>query len=638
MDIKLKLYPHFVASMNSLREEYGENMERINGFHNSNLNFSDFIDNFIDADNVADASIDANANSSTHDIRTLMSDMIKPHTKLLAFNKIFYEITKKYGINTAKQWLRNEWNGALYLHDAPSASFVPYCYAYDLDQLVENGLFFINKFKTGAPKHLTTYNDHVLEFVSWASNRTSGAVGLPSYLLYSYYFWYHDVKNEFYLKDPEYYRRQCFQKFVYDLNQPYLRVTEAAFSNISIMDKCYLEELFGGRQFPNDEYVIDHIDGILEHQKVFMEVVSEIRKETMMTFPVLTFSLLYQDGKFVDEDFARWCNRHNMEWYDSNFYVGNDVTSLSNCCRLISNTSKLDAFINSIGGTSLSIGSVKVNTINLRRIALESECDEDKYIEILKSRVEICIKVLDIIRTIINRNTEKGLLPNYTYKLIDMEKQYNTIGITAMYEALEDFGYINEDKFGYKSYSDNGMRFACKILDTINTAKEEFNVPYSINVECIPAERANVVLCNKDLLIYPTAKSYYIYSNQWIPLMEKCTIDEKIRLGSKLDKQCGGGQISHINIEGKFANEDQAWGLLNKIASSGVIYFAYNTKISVCEREHAFFGETCPKDGLPKTDTYTRVVGFLTPTSAYSKERKKEFDNRKWFTIGDDIK
>lgn len=286
MNISLKLHKPFVACMNKLSEQYGENFERMNGFHSSNINFTDFIDNFIDSKNVADVTIDANANSNTKDVRTLMSDMMKPHLKLLSYNKIFYELTKKYGLSTAEEWLENEWNGALYLHDAPSSSLIPYCYAYDLDQLVEKGLFFVNKFKTESPKHLTTFNDHVLEFISWASNRSSGAVGLPSYLVYSYYFWHNDVQNGFYLKDPDYYRRQCFQKFVYDLNQPYLRITECAFTNISIMDRNYLIELFGGRKYPNGEYVIDHIEQIIEYQKVFMEVVSEIRSKMMMTFPV----------------------------------------------------------------------------------------------------------------------------------------------------------------------------------------------------------------------------------------------------------------------------------------------------------------------------------------------------------------
>lgn len=635
MEINLNLDKDFTNCINELREKYGEKFEMMNGFHNQNLNFTDFINNFVDTTTVADVSIDANANSNTHDVRTLMSDMVKPHTKLLSFNKIFCETRKKYGLAAACKWLEEEWNGTFYLHDAPSSSFMSYCYAYDIQPIAEKGLFFINRFKTSPPKHLTTFNDHILEFISWAANRTSGAVGLPSYLVYSYYFWKEDVKNKIFLKDPEYYRRQCFQKFVYDLNQPYLRVTECAFTNITVMDRCYLTELFGGKQFPNGEYIIDYIEDIIEHQKVFMEVVSEIRNNTMMTFPVLTYSLLFQNGKFVDEDFARWCNKHNMKWCDSNFYVGNDVTSLSNCCRLVSNTKKLRAFINSIGGTSLSIGSVKVNTINLRRIALETNGDKDKYVEILTERVKTCIRTLDVVRGIIKRNIEKGLLPNYTYGLIELDKQYNTIGITAMYEVLNDFGLINTDEFGNKSYSEEGLVFAKRIMNTINTIKDAYEDEYSINVEAIPAERANVVLCNKDNELYHPANEYFIYSNQWIPLMEKCTLDEKIKLGAILDKECGGGQISHINIQGDFANEEQAWDLLNYIASQGVIYFAYNKKISVCENEHAFFGETCPKCGKPKVDTYCRVVGFLTPVSSWSKERKKEFDHRKWFKVSE---
>ena len=55
------------------------------------------------------------------------------------------------------------------------------------------------------------------------------------------------------------------------------------------------------------------------------------------------------------------------------------------------------------------------------------------------------------------------------------------------------------------------------------------------------AERANVVLAKKDSILYPEAEIYHVYSNQWIPLMEKCTIQEKVRLGSILDKMCGGG-------------------------------------------------------------------------------------------------
>ena len=88
--------------------------------------------------------------------------MPKPHRKLLAFNKIYYELQKKYGFKTANQWLRLEWTGALYLHDADTSSFKSYCFAYDLKALAEKGLFFIRRnFNAKPPQHLSTFVDFV---------------------------------------------------------------------------------------------------------------------------------------------------------------------------------------------------------------------------------------------------------------------------------------------------------------------------------------------------------------------------------------------------------------------------------------------------------------------------------------------
>lgn len=655
MEVNFNLDNDFTEAINELKNEpLGEQLSQLNGFSNSSLNFTDFIDNFTkDNSKVVDISINPNANSDTKDVTSLIHNMSEPHSKLLAYNKIFYELKKKYGLNQARKWLRGEWQGFTYLHDAPSSSFVPYCYAVDLDQLVEKGLFFVNKFRTGPAKHLTTFNDHCLEYIGWLSNRQSGAVGLPSYLIYSYWFWKNDVENNFYLKDPEYYRRQCFQKFIYDCNQPYLRVIQSAFTNITIMDRPYLEELFGGREYPDGQFVIDNIDGIIEHQKVFMDVVKETRKHMMATFPVITYSLLYQNGKFVDEDFAKWACEENMEWCDGNFYLGSDVTSLSSCCRLINNMEEINkkkkqlGFINSIGGTSLSIGSVKVNTINLRRIALKAlegaepdyssrELFENYFLPMLKDEVDTTVKTLDVVRHIIKRNIEKGLLPNYTYSLLKLENQYNTIGIMAMYEAVRDLCGMNIDEFGNYSYTEEGLQMASDILDSINKWKEEYDFDYSINVEAIPGESAAVKLRKKDDLFYPHMHKENIYSNQWIPLQTKCTIQEKVKLGSILDKKCGGGQISHINVEGNFNNFDQAWQILNYLAREGVIYSCFNKKISTCEDGHGYIGDgSCPICGKPKYDEFTRVVGFLTPSKSYSKERKEEFLNRKWYPVGE---
>ena len=634
MEINIRLNKNFTTAFNRMLNEYGEELANLNGFSDEQLSYTDFIDNFVDKQTVADASIDGNANVGTKDICSLMSEMSKPHSKLLAFNKIYYELNKRYGFKTANEWLKNEWDGHFYLHDAYSSTYVPYCFAYDIEELVNRGLYFIDHFNAQPPRHLVTFTDFVGEFVSWTSNRTSGACGLPSFLIYSYYFWKKDVESGYYTDTPERYRDQEFQRIIYKLNQPYLRVNQSAFTNFSIFDHSYMEALFGGKTFPDGTYIIDYIDDIIEYQKRFMEVVSEIRSKNMMTFPVLSYSLLRKDGKFVDEDFAKWCCAHNMKWGDSNFFVSDDITSLSNCCRLISDVKNLGYF-NSIGGTALEVGSIKVNTINLARLAYENDTEES-YIESLKEKVLLCIQALDCIRKIISRNAEKGLLPNYTKEVMSMESQYNTIGIIGVYEALQKFGYTYKDEFGNTYYSDQGIEFAKKILETITEVKNNFSAgeDYQINIEEVPAERAAAILMEKDKFFYPN-ETYELplYGNQWIPLGVKTTLHEKIRLSAILDKACSGGSIAHINLEAPIENFETAWELLNYIADQGVVYFAFCLRISSCKNNHGFYGDTCPYCGEPMVATWQRIVGFLTPTTTYSKERKAEFEKRDWFDL-----
>ena len=69
------------------------------------------------------------------------------------------------------------------MHDFPSTSFKPYCYAYDLTRLAKEGLFFLDHYNNEGPKHLTTFLDDVIEYISFMSNRSSGAVGIPNILV-----------------------------------------------------------------------------------------------------------------------------------------------------------------------------------------------------------------------------------------------------------------------------------------------------------------------------------------------------------------------------------------------------------------------------------------------------------------------
>ncbi len=421
--------------------------------------------------------------------------------------------------------------------------------------------------------------------------------------------------------------------------------SQSAFTNTSVFDRPYFEALFGASEFPDGSLMIDAEEEIIEFQKWYMETMASIRSENMFTFPVSTISLLRKKGEydmnsldgFVDPEFAEWGIKHNMQWSDSNIFVDTSVNSLSNCCRLKSDIREMGYF-NSVGGTALKVGSVKVSTVNLARIALDTNSEEE-YLTELEKRVLINLEALDCVRHIIERNVEKGLLPNFKYGLVDFEHLYNTIGFIGIYETMKKFGYTKTDEFGNVFYTEDASEFGKKIFAVMRKVADNFiakyHCNYMINTEQIPGESAAAKLMRKDKFFYPEADIYDLplYGNQFIPLGIQTTGQERVRIQALFDGYCSGGSILHYNIDSPFDSYEKALYMTNYIASKGVSYFAFNTKISADDDNHAFYGDICPKCGKPKTADFTRIVGFYTKVQSWSQERKNEFKLRKWDNV-----
>lgn len=304
--------------------------------------------------------------------------------------------------------------------------------------------------------------------------------------------------------------------------------------------------------------------------------------------------------------------------------------------KLYENIDKLD--FNSIGGTALKVGSVKVSTINLARLAYENHT-EQSFLVALRDMVELDCKVLDVVRHIIRRNDEKSLLPNFRHGLVDFEHLYNTIGIIGVYEVMKRFGYTHQDEFGNTFYTEKADAFGKKIFEVLHRTKDQFALDkdYKINCEQIPGESCAAKLQAADEMLYPeyVVNDLPTYGNQFIPLGIKTTLTERIRIASLFDSYCNGGSIAHINIEAPFATFEQAWEMVNYIADQGLTYFAFNTKIQACKHNHAFYGTICPVCGEGVETEYTRIVGFYVPIKTWSNTRKKEFALREWERINE---
>ncbi len=641
MQVQFSYQPEFDQLLDKLTEQYDPEMMELEGL-GSNLDLDVFNRRFFSTDLMSDVSVDSNANVRSKHMGTYFAEVYKPFTKLNSIYVIWKELKKHYGQQVADEFVESEINGAIYLHDAHHAAFMPYCYAYSLEQLVRDGLPFIDTIHSIPAKHLSTFIQHVIQFVMFASNQSSGAVGLPDFFVWMNYFVKKDKADGLIPAGMERkYIEQHFQILTYSFNQP-IRTNQSPYTNFSYLDRNYLKSIFDGAKYPDGSFIVDQIENIISLQKMYWEWISEERAKQMFTFPVLTASLLYKDGKFVDEDSARFINRVNMRWQDTNWYVSNSIDAVASCCRLISSTKtlklslgqdKLVGMSNSIGGSDLNIGSFKVVTINLPRIALESGGDKEQYIRILMDRVDLVQKTLSVIRTIIKERIDQNTLPLYNIGLMKLDRQFGTIGVTGVWEAADIMGLTDQTAEGLV-YTKCGEDFVQDILTVIkgkaDAGLDEYG--FTFNIEQVPAEKAAVTLAQKDQLIYKDKVPYKIYSNQWLPLVADTDMLNRIKYSGKFDRQVSGGAILHINIGSPFKTEEESWELVNLIAQKGVMYFAFNQKISICKHGHAFIGETCPECGGKKADEYIRVVGYLVPVSSFNKVRREyEFDNRKFY-------
>lgn len=313
---------------------------------------------------------------------------------------------------------------------------------------------------------------------------------------------------------------------------------------------------------------------------------------------------------------------------DHLYKMGEVVTH--NCCRLVNNADlfELGGQVNSFGGTGLSLGSHRVLTINMRRIALECKDFED-YKRILGDRLNEAADVLVAHRALIKDLIDRGVQPFMSNGWIELDKMFSTFGIMGYYEAAQDL----TKRFGEDDYLGKMVEF----IDTRSRelSKERHNV---FNVEEIPGESMSYKLANCDRWIYGEDKvPETLYANQFVPLWENATLFEKFHEEGRLAAKLTGGGIVHYSL-GEKVTPEQTKYIIERAMAEGCEHFALNTVYSICENDHYSFGKltVCPKCGGKITDALTRTVGFYTKVSDWATpKREGDFNRRNYKGINE---
>ena len=607
-----------------------------------------FIDNFIKSDNTANATIDDNSNVSTHNIAVMNTEIHKEDNKETNIRIWYNKIKELYGKELAEQFIV-DLNTICYAHDLSSQIGMPYCVAISLYPFLLNGIKDIGGL-SAAPKNIDSFCGLFINLVFSIASQYKGAVATPGVLLCMDYFlrkeWGDDyyIKNDVIISSDHCLRKmtiksqihQYFQQICYSLMQPSgSRGNQACFWNLSIFDKPFFDTMYGDFYFPDGTR--PKWESLSWLQKDFMHWLNQERLKCILTFPVVSLCLIYQDHKFLDEDLYQFAAQEYSEGDSFFTYISDSADSLSSCCRLSSKISK-PQFNFTNGQLSEMTGSKNVITLNLNRIIQDwcksiggiptvgNQHDSLKFylIDILERVYKYQIAYNEILKYL----HKNDLLTVYNAGFIDMKKQYLTIGINGLNQAAEYLGMkCNKNK----DYED----FCSFIFSTIkeqNTLHKTDDCMF--NTEFVPAESAAIKLYNRDkkdgYWVPNDTNLYasYIFkpNDPNISVLDKLYLHGNSVCGDNLD----GGSAAHIGLDSHLSKE-QYLKIIKYAAEVGCKYFTFNVPNSECD-DCGYITKVpikeCPKCDSKNISYYDRVIGYLTKIKNWSKGRQIEQKTR----------
>lgn len=630
--IKQSFTPDFVSIIEALKKNYPSDIFKIQGISEEDMDISIFSKNFFGKSasaSVADVSVDGNSNVNEKNITQYNYEINKSLMRLNSLYQMYKWIKKLYDKESAAEALIKVITGELFINDLVNFS-MPYCYAFDLrEMLCEGASYYKSNMKIRAPKRSDSFLSLVIQSTAYISNQILGACSYPDFFVALDYFYRKEhgedyAKNLRTDKELHYKIKNQFQNLVYSLNFPF-RGNQSAFTNLSVMDKGFLAELFDNYTYP--DFTTPNLDSVLELSKVFFEYFSEINgSEGIFTFPVMTMAIsLDDDGNYIDPEFVDWVAKTNNSKSVANIFQSKP-NSFSSCCRLKNEFDKVSdtGYQNSFGVGGLSIGSHRVAGINLPRVAKLLKNDPS----IIERDLELVHKILRAHRELLKEKVSRGMLPLYSSNWIHLSRQYSTVGFVGAYEYLENLGMSIQTEEGVDELVRILKITENKISDWQVAEKDQRNI---YNIEQIPAESMAVRLAELDRILGFNDR-FVLYSNQYIPLIEDASIYERFKIQGKIDALTSGGAILHINVDDeKPLSPEQFKKIILTAKSTGTAYFAVNYAYSECVNDHLTVGkhDKCPICDKNIVRQYTRVVGFITPVNSWNKVRREyEYDRR----------
>ena len=621
------------------------------------------------SDNAATSSeTDANANVTMKNVANLEGEVYKSNNRIIQRQMMKDELHKLFP-EIAKQYEEDLEHHIIYTHDEASTPVLKqYCMAVSLYPLMVEGVGNIDGVTPSEPNDLQSFSGQITNLAFLLSSQCKGAVAFGEYFIALNYYiikeygpnWYdkldcsatspysliHRTVKDCILK--------AFKQFVWGINQPAgNRSYQSPFTNISYYDKTYFTSLFGEFYYPDGSKpewkAIDTL------QRLFLKWFNNLRLKQVLTFPVETFAMVHDGQDIIDKEYKDLCAEMYAEGHSFFTYISDSADSLASCCRLRNELSE-NTFNPTSGLTGVMTGSCNVITLNINRIVQDwarwyccenpsrisnEELISDKWRSYLNENIvdfkKYLIKILERVykyhiayKTMLYDLEDRGMFAASNGGYIYISKLYSTIGINGLNEAARFLGLEVSNNKDY-------IAFLQLILGTIKEQNKLHSIhddkrPFLFNSEVVPAEGLggkNYRWDKEDGYIVPEDEN--LYNSYFYNAHDNTSVLDKFILhGRQTYQYTDGGSAAHINLDAHLSKA-QYLKLIDFAIQEGTSYFTFNIpncKCNDCKHIVKAPIKVCPKCGSPDITSYTRIIGYLRPTTAFGEDRKIEAGNR----------
>lgn len=632
---------------------YREKHRRTRDFANKKI---EFINNFTKSNNTADATIDDNSNVSNHNIAVLNAEIHKEDNVEINLKILENKLRTIYP-DFDSSMMYEDFNTIMYLHDSSSQIGMPYCVAISLYPYLLNGIKDLGGL-SAAPKNIDSFCGMFVNLVFAVAAQYKGAVATPGFFICMDWFCRKEWGKDYHKNNDRCISQftsrtntirkqihQYFQQVTYSINQPSAaRGSQSVFWNVSIFDKPFYDTMYSDFIFPDEDK--PNWESFNWLQKEYLHWLNQERLKCILTFPVVSVALIYQNGKFIDNDLYKYTCKEYAEGNSFFTYISDSADSLSSCCRLSSKIER-PQFNFTNGQLGEMTGSKNVITLNLNRLvqdwansyyeSMSGTDSADRHI-FFAPNYGFKPYLIGILNRVYKYQTaynkclydlyEAGMLPVYSAGFIDLKKQYLTIGINGLNQAAEYLGIKCNKNEDYKQFC-NLIFSTIKEQNTLHKTHEEM-----FNTEFTPCESASIKMYNRDkkdgYWIPEDTNLYasYIFkpNDTDISILDKIFLHGAEFCGDMLD----GGSAAHLNLD-THLNAPQYEKLLSYAAENGCKYLTFNVPNSECE-DCGFITKVpiheCPNCGSKNITLYDRVIGYLTAIKNWSKGRRLEQKTR----------